>query len=96
MIAGFHTFDGYGIHRYFPDRCRKKAQTFMAKLLEPVDQRIRGKPIFPVTTHHIIRIHDMEIQTREILKELNVELKAWVFESWKVIQHKNGLNPDVL
>lgn len=40
MIAGFHTFDGYGIYRYFP-----------AKLLEPVDQRIRGKPILPVTTH---------------------------------------------
>jgi hypothetical protein len=61
-------------------------------------ERIRyenGKPILPKTAHHIIRIHDMEIQTRELLKKMNVEVKAWVFESKKVIGHPNGLNPDV-
>jgi hypothetical protein len=60
-------------------------------------ERIRyenGKPILPKTAHHILRIHDMEIQTRELLKKMNVDVKAWVFESRKVIDHPNGLNPD--
>jgi hypothetical protein len=56
---------------------------------------VDGKPILPATAHHILRIHDMEIQTRELLKQLDIEIKAWVFESKKVIKHENGLNPDV-
>jgi hypothetical protein len=55
-----------------------------------------GQVILPSTAHHTIRIHDMEIQTRELLKEMNVEVKAWVYEcGGKVVRHKNGLNPDV-
>lgn len=55
-----------------------------------------GEAILPKTAHHIIRVHDMEIQTRELLKSMNVEIKAWVYECGnKVINHKNGLNPDV-
>lgn len=52
--------------------------------------------ILTTKAHHIIRIHDMEIQTRELLKKMNVEIKAWVYECGnKVVNHPNGLNPDV-
>lgn len=55
-----------------------------------------GRVILTPNAHHILRIHDMEIQTRELLKKMNVEVKAWVYECGnKVIKHKNRLNPDV-
>lgn len=54
-----------------------------------------GNTILPKTTHHVIRIHDMEIQTRELLKSMGVEVKAWAYECGnRMVQHNNGLNPD--
>ena len=61
-------------------------------------KRIRyenGKAILPKTTHHILRIHDMEIQTRELLNQMNVEVKLWVYECGnQIVAHENRLNPD--
>ncbi len=61
-------------------------------------KRIRyqnGKAILPKTTHHILRIHDMEIQTRELLNQMNVEVKVWVYECGnQIVAHENRLNPD--
>lgn len=55
-----------------------------------------GQVILPPTAHHVIRIHDMEIQTRELLKEMDVEVKAWAYECGnRILKHSNGLNPDV-
>ncbi len=54
-----------------------------------------GKVILPPTAHHILRIHDMEIQTREFLKPMDVEVKGWAYECGnRILQHSNGLNPD--
>jgi hypothetical protein len=49
----------------------------------------------PKTAHHTIRVHDMEIQTRELLKYLDIEVKAWAYECGnRIVNHSNGLNPD--
>ncbi|MFD1289122.1 replication-relaxation family protein [Laceyella putida] len=62
-------------------------------------QRIKhrdGQVVLPATAHHILRIHDMEIQTRELMKEMGVEVKAWAYECGnRILKHSNGLNPDV-
>lgn len=56
----------------------------------------QGKTMLPKTAHHILRIHDMEIQTREKMKEMDVEVKAWAYECGnRIISHSNRLNPDV-
>lgn len=61
-------------------------------------QRIKvsnGVAYIPKTAHHTLRIHDMEIQTRELLKSMNVEVKAWAYECGnRIIGHSNKLNPD--
>jgi hypothetical protein len=54
-----------------------------------------GDTTLPKTTHHVLRIHDMQIQTRELLKPLGVEVIAWAFECGnRIVKHGNGLNPD--
>ncbi|MBD1373842.1 hypothetical protein IC620_15970 [Hazenella sp. IB182357] len=54
-----------------------------------------GGTILPRTAHHILRIHDMEIQTREFLKKMNVEVVAWEHECGNlIVKHPNELNPD--
>lgn len=54
-----------------------------------------GDTILPKTAHHVIRVHDMEIQTRELLKSMGVEVKGWAYECGnRIVQHGNGLNPD--
>lgn len=62
-------------------------------------QRIKyrdGQVVLPATAHHTLRIHDMEIQTRELVKEIGVEVKAWAYECGnRILKHSNGLNPDV-
>ncbi len=58
-------------------------------------QHHNGEVILPKKAHHILRIHDMEIQTREILKELDVEVRGWAYEcGGKIVNHENKLNPD--
>lgn len=55
-----------------------------------------GQAFLSSTAHHTLRIHDMEIQTKELLKTMNVDVKAWAYECGnRIVQHKNGLNPDV-
>lgn len=62
-------------------------------------KRIRyrdGQAHLSSTAHHTIRIHDMEILTRETMEQLNIEVKAWAYEAGnRIVQHNNGLNPDV-
>lgn len=54
-----------------------------------------GQAVLPASAYHTIRIHDMEIQTRELLPSLDVEVKAWAYECGKrIVSHENGLNPD--
>lgn len=54
-----------------------------------------GTTTLPTTAHHTIRIHDMEIQVRELMKTLDVDVKAWAYECGnRIVQHSNGLNPD--
>ncbi len=54
-----------------------------------------GTAYLPKTAHHTIRVHDMEIQTRELLKSLNIEVKAWSYECGnRIVNHANRLNPD--
>lgn len=55
-----------------------------------------GQAHLSSTAHHTIRIHDMEILTRETMEQLNIEVKAWAYEAGnRIVQHNNGLNPDV-
>lgn len=54
-----------------------------------------NRAILPKTAHHILRIHDTEVETRKLLKTLDVEVKAWAFECGnRIVQHQNKLNPD--
>jgi hypothetical protein len=55
-----------------------------------------GNTVLPKTAHHILRIHDMEIQARDALRSMGVDVMAWVFEcGTQIINHPtNKLNPD--
>jgi hypothetical protein len=54
-----------------------------------------GTAYLPKTAHHTIRVHDMEIQTRELLKSMDIEVIAWAYECGnRIVNHSNRLNPD--
>lgn len=54
-----------------------------------------GQAHLSSTAHHTIRIHDVEIQTKELMKTLDIEVKAWAFECGnRIVKHSNKLNPD--
>ncbi len=58
-------------------------------------QHQNGEVILPKKAHHILRIHDMEIQTRELLKTMDVEIRGWAYECGNgIVNHENKLNPD--
>lgn len=56
-----------------------------------------GGTTLPRTAHHTLRIHDMEIQTHELLQSLGVKVYLWAYECGnRIIRHQsNKLNPDV-
>lgn len=58
-------------------------------------QEFQGKRFLGKKAYHILRVNDLEIQSREVLNRMNVEIQLWASEcGLSIVKDENKLNPD--